>query len=104
MKEVDLGSKKALLVKENGKFSAIGNKCTHYGAPLIKGHLHNGVVRCPWHGACFNTCTGDIEDFPGLDSVPVYEVCFLCICCSFPPLPHILLLASDTQNSHRNAY
>lgn len=31
-------------------------------------------VRCPWHGACFNTQTGDIEEFPGLDSLPTYKV------------------------------
>lgn len=31
-------------------------------------------VRCPWHGACFNTKTGDIEEFPGLDSLPTYKV------------------------------
>ncbi|XP_072013817.1 apoptosis-inducing factor 3-like [Amphiura filiformis] len=74
MKEVEIGKGKALLVKEFGEFSAIGHKCTHYGAPLVKGVLCNGRVRCPWHGACFNTKTGDIEDFPGLDSSPAFEV------------------------------
>lgn len=65
---------KILLIKENGEFSALGDKCSHYGAPLQNGALGNGVVRCPWHGACFNTKTGDIEDFPGLDSLPCYKV------------------------------
>ncbi|CAC5382001.1 unnamed protein product [Mytilus coruscus] len=74
MREVDVGEGKALLVKENGQFYAIGNKCTHYGAPLAKGALSNGRVRCPWHGACFNVKTGDIEDFPGLDSLPKFDV------------------------------
>ncbi len=36
--------------------------------------LGDGRVRCPWHGACFNVGTGDIEDYPGLDSVPRYDV------------------------------
>lgn len=31
-------------------------------------------MRCPWHGACFSTKTGDIEDFPGMDGLPVFEV------------------------------
>ncbi len=31
-------------------------------------------IRCPWHGACFNAVTGDIEDFPGLDGLHVYKV------------------------------
>ncbi|XP_039209386.1 apoptosis-inducing factor 3 isoform X1 [Crotalus tigris] len=74
MREVDLGCGKALLVKENGEFYAMGHKCPHYGAPLVKGVLSKGRVRCPWHGACFNISTGDIEDFPGLDSLPKFQV------------------------------
>ena len=75
MKTIDIGDGKALLVRENGQYFAVGHKCTHYGAPLSTGHLSNGRVRCPWHGACFNIKTGDIEDFPGLDSIPKFEVC-----------------------------
>ena len=76
MREVEIGESKALVVRQNGQFSAIGHKCTHYGAPLAKGVLSSdGRVRCPWHGACFNVKTGDIEEFPGLDSVPCFNVC-----------------------------
>lgn len=75
MREVNLGDDgKVLLVKESDQFCAVGHKCTHYGAPLIKGVLSNGRVRCPWHGACFSVKTGDIEDYPGLDSLQRYEV------------------------------
>ncbi|XP_015684833.1 apoptosis-inducing factor 3-like, partial [Protobothrops mucrosquamatus] len=74
MREVDLGCGKALLVKEHGEFYAMGHKCPHYGAPLVKGVLSKGRIRCPWHGACFNISTGDIEDFPGLDSLPKFQV------------------------------
>uniref|UniRef100_A0A671YAX1 AIF family member 3 n=1 Tax=Sparus aurata TaxID=8175 RepID=A0A671YAX1_SPAAU len=74
MREVDLGSGRALLIKEHGEFSAMAHKCPHYGAPLVKGVLSKGHVRCPWHGACFNIATGDIEDFPGLDSLPTFQV------------------------------
>lgn len=75
MKSFELGDAgKVLLVRQNGKLSAIGSKCTHYGAPLETGALGEGRIRCPWHGACFNIANGDIEDFPGLDSLPCYEV------------------------------
>uniref|UniRef100_A0A8C3HCY6 AIF family member 3 n=1 Tax=Chrysemys picta bellii TaxID=8478 RepID=A0A8C3HCY6_CHRPI len=74
MREVDLGCGKALLIKENGDYYAMGHKCPHYGAPLVKGVLSKGRVRCPWHGACFSIGTGDIEDFPGLDSLPKFQV------------------------------
>ena len=59
MKEVKIGDDKTiLLVKSEGGFYALGAKCTHYGAPLVKGNVANGHVRCPWHGACFNLETG----------------------------------------------
>ncbi|XP_053329589.1 apoptosis-inducing factor 3 isoform X1 [Spea bombifrons] len=74
MREVDLGSGKALLIKQNGEYYAMGHKCPHYGAPLVKGVLSRGRIRCPWHGACFNIATGDIEDFPGLDGLPKFQV------------------------------
>ncbi|XP_015176501.1 PREDICTED: apoptosis-inducing factor 3 isoform X2 [Polistes dominula] len=76
MKVVTLGKNesKVLLVKQKGEIHAVGTKCTHYGAPLHTGALGDGIVRCPWHGACFNIKTGDIEDYPGLDSLPCYKV------------------------------
>ena len=74
MREINIGRSKVLLVREQGKYSAVGHKCTHYGAQLVKGSLKNGIVRCPYHGACFNVTTGDIEDYPGLDCIPKHEV------------------------------
>ena len=75
MKEFDMGDdKKVLLIKQHGVIHAIGAHCTHYNAPLVIGALGEGRIRCPWHGACFNIETGDIEDFPGLDSLPCFQV------------------------------
>ncbi|XP_068615657.1 apoptosis-inducing factor 3-like [Brachionichthys hirsutus] len=74
MKEVTVGGQKVLLVRSQGQYSAVGTKCTHYNAPLVKGVLVGDRVRCPFHGACFNVRTGDIEEYPGLDSLPCYKV------------------------------
>ena len=46
---------KVLLVglQQAGKaeVKALGAKCTHYGAPLVKGVLTStGRLTCPWHG------------------------------------------------------
>lgn len=42
---------KVLLVNAGGETQCVGAKCTHYGAPLVKGVLaEDGRVRCPWHG------------------------------------------------------
>ncbi|KAJ9638067.1 Apoptosis-inducing factor 1 [Knufia peltigerae] len=56
---------KVLLVKVGDQISALNANCTHYGAPLKNGVLTpEGRLTCPWHGACFNTKTGDVEDSP----------------------------------------
>ncbi|KAL2167472.1 hypothetical protein VTG60DRAFT_1223 [Thermothelomyces hinnuleus] len=65
---------KVLLLNAGGTVQAVGPKCTHYGAPLVKGVLStNGKITCPWHGACFNTKTGDVEDAPALNAIPVFK-------------------------------
>ncbi|NXE11166.1 AIFM3 factor, partial [Lophotis ruficrista] len=63
-----------LLVRNRKDFSALGSKCPHYGAPLSKGFLKRERLRCPWHGACFNIKTGDIEEYPSLDCLPCFKV------------------------------
>uniref|UniRef100_A0A8H7NCQ4 Rieske domain-containing protein n=1 Tax=Bionectria ochroleuca TaxID=29856 RepID=A0A8H7NCQ4_BIOOC len=66
---------KVVLLNAAGKVQAVGAKCTHYGAPMAKGVLtKSGYLRCPWHGACFNAKTGDVEDAPALDALPVFDV------------------------------
>ncbi|ORY86981.1 hypothetical protein BCR37DRAFT_376319 [Protomyces lactucae-debilis] len=60
---------KVLLIKQNDKYFATSPKCTHYGAPLVKGVLSEGRIVCPWHGACFKISTGDIEDAPAIDPI-----------------------------------
>ena len=44
MREVDIGPGKILVVKDQGKFYAMGNKCSHYAAPLVKGQY----LTVPW--------------------------------------------------------
>ena len=76
VKEVELAGHKVLLLRTGeGEVRAVGAACTHYGAPLVRGSYDGGeTVRCPWHGACFNTTSGDIEDYPGLDSLACHKV------------------------------
>lgn len=39
---------------------------------MEKGVLSGERLTCPWHAACFNIETGDIEDGPVFDRLPVY--------------------------------
>jgi len=45
----------------------------HYKLPLDQGVLSNDRLVCPYHGACFDVKTGDIEDGPCLEHVCHYK-------------------------------
>lgn len=74
MKQVSVGETDVLLANLDGKFYAVGAKCTHYGAPLAQGTISEGKVICPWHHACFEVKEGKQLEPPGLDSLPRFEV------------------------------
>ena len=57
---------------------ATSHLCPHYKAPLAKGVLSVNAgkisITCPWHGACFDVKSGDIEDAPSIDCLQSYKV------------------------------
>jgi apoptosis-inducing factor 3 len=74
MKEVEAGGTKILLARARGKCFAVGAHCTHYGAPLVDGFLSGERIVCPWHHACFDAATGDVEEPPAFDALPRFDV------------------------------
>eukprot|EP01094_Clydonella_sp_ATCC50884_P015476 TRINITY_DN2607_c0_g1_i1.p1 TRINITY_DN2607_c0_g1~~TRINITY_DN2607_c0_g1_i1.p1 ORF type:complete len:532 (-),score=181.21 TRINITY_DN2607_c0_g1_i1:88-1683(-) len=74
MKEVAVDGAKILLSRVDGEFFATSHQCSHYNAPLAKGVLVGSRVRCPWHGACFDVKTGDIEDAPTVGCLVSFPV------------------------------
>ncbi len=63
-----------LVARADGVLYAIGAECTHYHAPLAEGLIRDGIVRCPWHHACFSLKTGEAVGAPAFDPVACYEV------------------------------
>jgi NADPH-dependent 2,4-dienoyl-CoA reductase/sulfur reductase-like enzyme/nitrite reductase/ring-hydroxylating ferredoxin subunit len=74
LKEVKVGETPVLLARIEGKCYALAAHCTHYGAPLAEGYLSGDRIVCPWHHACFNARTGELEEPPALDSLANYPV------------------------------
>ncbi|MGB3512415.1 MAG: Rieske 2Fe-2S domain-containing protein [Microcoleaceae cyanobacterium] len=74
MQQVSIGKTNIVLAKIDGQFKAFGGHCTHYGAPLAKGIISGDRIVYPWHNACYNTKTGKLQEPPGLDNLPEYEV------------------------------
>jgi len=63
-----------LLVRHRDKLSAIGARCSHYGAPLDEGLAVGDTVHCPWHHARFSFRSGEALSAPALSSLDCFEV------------------------------
>jgi nitrite reductase/ring-hydroxylating ferredoxin subunit len=66
-----------LLLKSQDDLFAIGNQCTHQGAPLDRGVVKlAGSVRtvtCPAHGSMFDLMTGRVVRPPATRPEPTFE-------------------------------
>jgi len=69
-----VGDEAVLLVRQGAEAFAIGAECTHYHGPLAEGVVTDGVVRCPWHHACFDVRTGEALHAPALSPVACWKV------------------------------
>jgi NADPH-dependent 2,4-dienoyl-CoA reductase/sulfur reductase-like enzyme/nitrite reductase/ring-hydroxylating ferredoxin subunit len=69
-----VGEREILLVREGSEIFAIDAHCSHYHGPLADGLVVDGTVRCPWHHACFDLCTGEATRAPAFNALDVWEV------------------------------
>ena len=63
-----------LLSRVGDAFFAVSGTCTHYGAPLAGGRVGDGVVRCPWHHACFSLRSGEALAAPAFAALSTWRV------------------------------
>jgi nitrite reductase/ring-hydroxylating ferredoxin subunit len=75
---VDLAGEAVLLYRTDEQIFAIGNRCTHQGAPLHRGPVRIGgseaTVTCPAHGSVFRLADGRAVHGPASSPVPAFEV------------------------------
>jgi nitrite reductase/ring-hydroxylating ferredoxin subunit len=74
---VDVDGSDVLVVRNGDQVFAIGNRCSHQGAPLHRGPVRFGgslrTVRCPVHGSTFELGDGKVLRGPATAPVPAYE-------------------------------
>ncbi len=56
------------------KIVAAGARCPHYGGPLNEGLIVGDTIRCPWHHAEFNLCSGEVLRPPALHDIQRWDV------------------------------
>lgn len=81
MKPFTVEGKEILILNLNGKYYAMGGKCTHMGGDLSKGTLQGIVLTCPRHSSRFDVTTGKALSGPKFGPIrlktsdePTYEV------------------------------
>jgi nitrite reductase/ring-hydroxylating ferredoxin subunit len=67
-----------LVVRAGERIFAVGNRCTHQGAPLDRGVARadgpTPTVTCPAHGSVFSLEDGGVRRGPAARPVPAFEV------------------------------
>src|SRR5712672_318814 len=63
-----------ILIRQGDQLFATGAVCTHYGGPLAEGLVLDQTIRCPWHHARFDLCTGEAEGAPALNPLSCFNV------------------------------
>lgn len=60
--KADAGGVALAIVKTDGAFYALEDRCPHAGGPLSEGFVEQGTLRCPWHERHFDPKTGACVD------------------------------------------
>ena len=63
------------LIKLGDQVRGIADNCTHREFALSEGELHDdGTIECAWHGAQFDSASGEATQGPAIKPVPRYAV------------------------------
>lgn len=78
LKEVQVGPDQkndiVLVCKVDGEIYALSPKCTHLGAPLLRGVIFGDRLYCPYHLASFSIKDGYHDMGPTYRALPTYKV------------------------------
>ena len=74
-RRVVVGDQEIALVRDReGAVFALGDRCTHGDISLSEGFVEDGTLECWAHGSRFSLRTGEPENLPAFEPVPVYAV------------------------------
>lgn len=68
------GDREVILCDVDGEVYALDAICTHEDLPLEGGEIDDGRLECPWHGAVYEICTGEVRALPATRPLEVFPV------------------------------
>ena len=71
---VEIGDIDLVIFQIADQVFAIGDVCSHDGAPLGEGEIEDFEVICPRHGARFDIRSGKATALPAVEDIPAYPV------------------------------
>lgn len=71
---IEVEGQEIVLTRRGGSVYAMGAVCSHYGAPLDEGEVHDGCLICPWHGSAFRLTDGSVARGPATSPQLSYRV------------------------------
>lgn len=69
---VTLEDRELVIVRQDGRFYAMPDRCTHAKKPLHDGELEPGAITCIHHGATFDLETG-AATMPALKKLQLFD-------------------------------
>ncbi len=63
-----------VVVRWEGEFFALEDRCSHQDFPLSDGEVMDGTLECVFHGARFDIRTGDAVQLPAIRPVRTFPV------------------------------
>ena len=73
LREFSVGGKGILVAHVDSRFYCLDPRCTHAGAPLVKGVLKNHELECPWHDGAFRIADGSVLYGPPKMPLQTYQ-------------------------------
>ncbi len=72
MRPIDVDGRDILVIRQDGEFYAMEDRCTHDNGILHDGELLDGAVKCERHGAKFDLKTGR-PTMPAVKKIRLYQ-------------------------------
>jgi nitrite reductase/ring-hydroxylating ferredoxin subunit/uncharacterized membrane protein len=77
-RQVEVSGKSLVLVRHEGRVSAMSALCSHWSGPLAEGEIvdtgDDSCLECPWHGSRFRLADGSVARGPATSPQLAYDV------------------------------